>query len=292
MDYDEEAERRFKEKFGEKYFSLKTEHHKDKVLSIDKPHTIIMNECFKVDEAEEDKMDEEGEMLLPNEGLQFEEREAVEVGGFDEWDAESVGRAIVVKEKGNVCSVEAIFPGSGKSWISKKMNGKKLFVCPTNQIAIDLMDDGHDAITVDNLFSSKMGRGGEMVMGDVRQGFTVDGEKRSLWDYDYITFEELTLCPIDKIFKVKEFIDEWADKFKAVVCNYDPFQNKSPDEKLDNIRDVRAYKLKVCRSITGRYVLLKEMKRNGNPENFKRCLRCYRRTIGGGWLNIWWRIAG
>lgn len=267
--YDEEAEKRFREKFGEKYASLKTEHHKEKRLSIDKPWSVVLNDCFRVDEHEEDKLDEDGEMLLPNDELRFDEKEAVEVKGYDEWDVESVHRAIVLKERGNVCCVEAIYPGSGKSWISKKFAGRKLFVCPTNQIAIDLMDDGHDAVTLDTLFSSRMGRGGEMVMGELRDDFLVGGEKRCLWDYDYITFEELTLCPVDKIFKVKDFIEKQADKFKAVICNYDPFQNKSPDEKLDNIRDVRAYKLKICRSITGRYVLLREMKRNGNEENFK-----------------------
>jgi hypothetical protein len=207
----------------------------------------------------------ENPLLLPEE----EVVEVEEVKVENEWDLD-------LRSVGKKCAVEAVMPGSGKTFVSKRVADEErmLFVVPNHKIETNLLREGYDAITVDHLLGfhpTRHAEGLEFEQRKTNTKFVVKGKEVSLLDYKYVTFDEVLLLPVNKIYAVKEFVDKYDATLAGVYFNYDPFQNKSPDERLANIdpKKIRAYKLRVCREIAGRYVVLKEMKRNTNRDNVR-----------------------
>lgn len=182
----------------------------------------------------------------------------------NEWDLSEIHSLM---DSVNRIGIEAIMPGSGKTYCSKKYHMKTLFVVPTNRLRANFLKDGLDAITVCSMLGGDLGR------EDVIKDFELrDGDKFRIFDYQCLVFDEMFLNNIDTIYRIKSFIDTHGDKFK-IVMNYDPFQNKAVGERLENTRDVRQYKLKLIREMCGNYVILRHMKRNTNPENMIHYIR-------------------
>lgn len=309
VDYNPEAELKFKEMFGSKWFKktgteweqtggLSVEHFPDDKPLHTKRQIVVENEAlakvFNVkpqEQASEDELeakpvvdDEENEMVgkvgydkdgnltvvYPSQELNlFEETKVEEVSVENEWDTKSVHAVL-----GKRCSIEAVMPGSGKSYISETVDGKMLFVCPNNKIVTNLLKKGLEAVTLDHLFGYYLQRHAEsfeLEEGGLREKFNVGGQETNLSNYTHVTFEEVLLHSVDKIYAIDQFVKQHGDRFEGVYLNYDENQNRSPDEKLANIphKEVKNYKLKICRGITGRYIVLREMKRNTNKDNVK-----------------------
>lgn len=304
VDYNPTSEKKFKEQFGSKWFRTGTEWeqiggvnvehfpdqrpiHTHKQIGIEHEDLVeafsvkpklpkTEDQIEKERELDDDNMigeigfDEDGfqTVIYPKKELDlFEKTKVEEIKVDDEWN-------INYNVLGKRCCIEAVIPGSGKTYISQKLLGKVLFVCPNNKIVTNLLKKDCDAVTLDHLFGYYLQRNAETFELDdkgLREKFNVKDQEQLLSNYDYITFEEVLLNSIDKIYSIKKFVDTNGDRFKGIYLNYDENQNRSPDERLSNIptKDVKKYKLKICREITGRYLVLQEMKRNTNPENVK-----------------------
>ena len=252
-----EAELEFRRFYGKKWFKETGEEWDRlgylRVEQCDRPTKKDRTEVF------------ENHLVIPEDTTTVPEEVVVE----DEWKLD-------LRTVGNKCAVEAIMAGSGKTFVSKQIADEEdmLFVVPNHKIETNLLRDGYDAVTVDHLLGFHPARhadGVEFEQGKMKTKFVLRGQETDLFSYKYITFDELLLLPVNKVYAVKEFVDKYESSFSGVFFNYDPFQNRSPDERLANIdpNKVRSYKLRICREIAGKYVVLREMKRNTNPENTK-----------------------
>lgn len=247
---DDVKEAMFRERFGDKWF-------KDGFGSLRVEHKDRKSPVQKIRDMENVLMSVEEEDIKP-----------IEVSVENEWELDEIHGLMDKYER---LGVEAIMPGSGKTYCSKKYQKKTLFVVPTNKIRANLLKDGLDAITVCSLLGGDLKREDAITDYTIKKEFLIRKVKKTLNHYECIVFDEMMLNNIDTIYRIKRFLEDYGHKFK-VVMNYDPFQNKAVGERLNNVRDVRAYKLKIIREMCGHFIILKEMKRNTNKENTKHYL--------------------
>ena len=85
-----------------------------------------------------------------NDLIQFEDFENLEIKTFtDEYNTELINKYL---KKNKKIFIKATYPGSGKSQAVKNYNDKTLFILPYNELALNLRNQGFEAITFHKFF--------------------------------------------------------------------------------------------------------------------------------------------
>ena len=148
----------------------------------------------------------------------------VKVEVEDEWNTKAICEKIA---KQNPCLIRARYAGSGKSYIGEyfqKLGYNVLFVVPTNRL---LQEKEVNATTYNKFFSIA-------VHEDV-------GEKLPQFDYsnyDIIVFDEIYMCNLYVLDKVRQFINSNPDKMVIATGDVKQLQGV---EVLTNCQDPATY---------------------------------------------------
>ena len=155
--------------------------------------------------------------------------------------------------------IVARYPGAGKSYISKEYARRNnevdvtLFVCPTNDLRDNYLQEGFQAVTLHTL----VGKGGRDGVDGGKKPYPIDGVRR-------VVFEE--------IFLYATYARGWVVRYikshpkLAYVANGDPRQNKPVGEELVfDDREACAYAFDNLASVFPRRLTLTVNKRIEDP---------------------------
>ena len=158
--------------------------------------------------------------------------------------------------------IRAEFPGCGKSYCCEAMRSrghKVLFVCPTNKLASDY---GEHGCTVNRFFGIGLTEDSKMARFDDS-------------DYDTIVFDEILLCCVRKLSRIKHYCESHPEKI--VVATGDTSQLKCI-EPITNQHDYHEYYNHCVDMIFATNLFFREIKRLKDKES-KEKLMCFKRDI-------------
>eukprot|EP00466_Bigelowiella_natans_P019481 jgi/Bigna1/144381/aug1.87_g19089 len=197
---------------------------RDEVDEIE-PHFDFDKDIGGVKLEEKTKVMDQHFIPLENEVVEPETIDIDKIDIVNEWNAEEITNAF---DKHDGTLVNASLPGSGKSCSVKKCKGKKiLFVAPFNESCQNVRESGHDAITCHGSFSL-----------DIHNNECEHMRKFDISPCDVMCFDEVYMCSLHQLSKIKLFVDKHVDKkFIATgdLAQLDPIENEC---LFNNIKDL------------------------------------------------------
>jgi hypothetical protein len=248
-------------KYGVEVYSVKNDAFTIKAEDFEKATSLV-----KFEEGFGSwRLSKEEGIIYPTNKLTMKESHEVEVKPIvvnklqvpDEFDTESICRQLVEHRR---VILKAKLPGCGKSYACKRLEDlghNVLFVCPTNELCKNNLDDGVISVTVHTFF-------GCGISEDVKVSRFDDSR------FDVVVFDEVYLCDLKFLTKIKHYCDEHPDKL--VLGTGDTLQNE-PINPLSTQFEHDTYANHIMSIIFPSEIFLQVNKRLNNEADKKKLIK-------------------
>ena len=175
----------------------------------------------------------------------------------DEYDINEITEKINNKN----CMINAILPGSGKTYLVKSYashtNKKVLFVTPFNKLSQELKKDGCESVTLN------------VLLGKFGGGDSIENVKMSACDiteYNIICFDEIMIYNVYELYLIKMYMNNHSEKQFLGTGDLNQLKPIGID-LYNNIKDQKQFLTKCHNTLFSNIIELQHNKRLKNEED-------------------------